>query len=127
MDFQEVQVAFLDLPTDGRELQLELGMISPGEIWIDDLRIHDKSFTIEEQKALEKMLHVAYEDWEDELACYETLTSYWPRFLLRHINPVQMASRPNSVPEAAKPKPSQKPKFFDKWRRYMRVPTLRIR
>lgn len=144
-EFQQIEVPFNNLPNDPNlRLKLHVEMIDAGEVWVDDIQINDKSFLPEEQDALRLILQFAYEQQSkgDLSTCYEILTSYWPRFLLRHVAPVKVATRPvrNGNRPAARPTPTRptpqrlpaekesKPRFLDKLKRYVpRVPNLRFR
>jgi hypothetical protein len=131
-EFQRVNVSFLDLPHHAEALKLKFEMIHRGEVWIDEVRFDDVSFSVKEQKELLRILFKEYQVLEDPdqpiadlVPIYDTLTGYWPRFLLRYVKPIQVASRPRTGTQS--PAPKKAPKFMDRLRKYVpRVPTFRL-
>ena len=99
------------MPSDpGLKLRVSLELWGPGEVWIDDVRIYDKWFEPAEQNQLLKILQVAFtqqrgNQWGE---CYQTLSGYWPRFLLRHVPHVeqQVTRLPLNQPPVPPPPPS---------------------
>ena len=125
-EFKRVEVSFDSLPANLSALQVRFEMINAGEVWIDDLQINDTSFTPQEQKLLDKILHSAFLHRKEDnlLRCYESITGYWPRFLMRHIHPVEVARKGSDAPVKAKPTP-QKQRFFDRLK-LPRMPSFRF-
>ena len=73
-----------DLPTeDLSELRLRFDMLTPGVVWIDDVSVFDRAFTLDEQKELAKIIALADLQLRDGdvRACYHTLSGYWPRYV----------------------------------------------
>lgn len=115
--FSDEGVNFVDLPTDpDLRLRISLELAGPGEVWIDEIRLYDRWILDEEEKDLKKIIQraVAHESNGNLAACYQTLSGYWPRFLLRHVPPARVAVRPLPAPvpksDEAPPKSSR---FFD--------------
>jgi hypothetical protein len=124
-EFQQVRIPITDLPLDPEvRYRLSIEMVSAGEVWVDD--IQHSWFVPDDKGALLKILHYAgYQHDKGDLAtCYETLSGYWPRFLLRHVPPVELATRPTRPrQQETSTKKSKKSGFLDKWRRL--VPRFR--
>jgi len=127
-EFQEASVTFSDLPVDATNLQLRFQLVAPGELWIDQLHTSDKSLSQREKKELDRILDVTYDqlDVGDLLACYDTLSGYWPRFLLRHVKPAVVAPRNQVLPERTARREPKKQTLIDRFKK-LRVPTLRLR
>lgn len=127
-EFVEVPLRFPRLPNDSEmELKLRIEMVADGEIWIDDIRTYDSyhAWLIEKQPgALEKILFLAgaQHRTRDYANCYETLNGYWPRFLLRHVPPTQVATLPERpvIRRLPAPTPSVPSRFLDGMKRMMR-------
>jgi hypothetical protein len=124
-EFQQVRIPITDLPPDPEvRFRLSIEMVRAGEVWIDD--IQHSWFLPGDKAALRKILHYAgYQHDKGDLAtCYETLSGYWPRFLLRHVPPVELATRPtHPTQQETTTKKPKKSGFLDKWRRL--VPRFR--
>ena len=126
-EFQEASVTFSDLPVDAGDMRLSFQMVAAGEVWIDELHTSNQSLTPEEKKELERILNVTYDqlDVGDLLACYDTLSGYWPRFLLRHVKPPEVAPRIDVLPERTARREPKKQPLFDRFKKY--VPRIRFR
>jgi hypothetical protein len=86
-----------DLPASGlSELLVGFDLMGPGEVWIDDVRIFDLYFQVNEQDELLKKAAMAdYQLENGKFAdCAAYLYGYWPRFLLEH---VPLSTHPVSV------------------------------
>jgi hypothetical protein len=94
-----------DLP-DKRlhDLRVRFDLLGAGEVWIDDVRLYELSFTPKELNELSKVVALAdLQLSEGELAkCYHTLRRYWPRYLLSHVPPPppRIASPPRTDSQA---------------------------
>ena len=117
-----------DLPShDLEQLQVRFDLMGPGRVWVDDITLFDMSFTRSEQLELSKIVALADLQFrEGRLAdCAQTLTRYWPRFLLEQM-PAQseLARRSDSDaprrtdPPAQDEEPSQEsPTTLDRLRK----------
>jgi hypothetical protein len=79
-----------DLPLDGlSQLQVRFDLLGPGEVWIDDVELCDLVFTYQERVGLFKMIAPAQVKLSEGKVsqCLDLLESYWPRFLLTHVDP----------------------------------------
>ncbi len=102
-----------DLPTEGlRQLQLYIEWSGPGEIWIDDVRLEDLAFERQEAVALLKTVVPAHETLAEGrvIQCIRILESYWPRFLLEHVPPLDIARVPQPQPSSPSPEPETEEK-----------------
>jgi hypothetical protein len=94
-----------NLPQDGRsDLQLRIALNGPGQVWIDEITLLDLYFEPREDTALTKTIYPAGEslDVGEVLQCIRILESYWPRFLLEHVPPMEVAQAPQkSTPDRA--------------------------
>jgi hypothetical protein len=91
-DWSQVSVDVPDVPEEGlNELQLHFQLTGPGEIWIDDVQLEDLDFKPQEQIALVKTVYPARATLADGQVtqCIRILESYWPRFLLQHVPPIE--------------------------------------
>jgi len=100
-------VPFDNLPTTGlSELRVGIDLMKPGEVWVDDIQLFDLPFTGSEQIELRKMIGQARLDLDNGRVsdCARLLDSYWPRFLIQHVDPVHVnivtEPRPNLPPQA---------------------------
>ena len=121
-EFGDQGLKYVDLPTDP-DLRLRIGLElkGAGEVWVDDIRFYDRWIFKEEKKDLKKILHRASVQIRDGdfSSCYQTLSGYWPRFLLRHVPPPRVAIRPEPVPMPVQEEPRNS-RFFD-LRRFIRL------
>jgi len=125
--FTKESVSFIDLPTDPNlRLRIRIDLVGEGEVWIDDIHLYDKWIVKDEKKVLQKIIQRAVHQGSkgDLAACFQTLSSYWPRFLLRHVPPAEVATLPERpvIPEPA-PEPRSKPNRLFDLRRF--VPRFR--
>ena len=77
-----------NLPLTGlSDLRIAFDMMGPGEVWIDDVEVHDLWFLPNEQNELTKRAAVAqFQLEEGNLSdCLRYLEGYWPRFLMRYV------------------------------------------
>jgi hypothetical protein len=77
-----------DLPTTGvQDLRLRFDLVSPGELWIDDVQAYDLAFSENERVELSKLISLAdYKRIAGQYGgCLRLLDSYWPRFLVEHV------------------------------------------
>ena len=105
-----------DLPARGlTELRVGFDLMSEGEVWIDNIKIYDLWFQESEKRELLKHVALAYTQ-RSELKvadCERFLTSYWAKFLSRHVpaNQPRVANLPakKTTPAAApvKTEPAQ--------------------
>lgn len=123
-EFRSVAIRFLDLPTDpGAQLQLQLEVVEPGEVWIDELVLTDKGVSRDEHPTLQRIIQIPWHlQRHDELGmCYERLGGYWPRFLLRHVPPLEIAVRPpQAIEEDAGDSEPSRTKMIDRMKKYFR-------
>lgn len=94
-----------DLPTENvAEVRLRVDLAGAGEIWLDDIEIHDLAFAESERVELTKIVTLAsYKLQAGQLAdCARILDGYWPQFLVANVplvhKPLPVAQRPNSEP-----------------------------
>lgn len=95
--FGDAGVSFVDLPTNPElRLRISLELVGRGEVWIDDIQMFDKWILDDEKKDLKKIIQrsVTQASNGNLAGCYQTLSGYWPRFLLRHIPPAEVAAQP---------------------------------
>ena len=124
-EFKERQLSFVDLPTEqDLRLRIRIDLVGKGEVWIDDIQLYDKWIVKDEKKVLQKIIQRAVHQQGngDLAACFDTLSSYWPRFLLRHVPPAEVATRPVPQPLPKSAPQKKNSKLFD-LRRF--VPRLR--
>lgn len=124
-EFRSVAIRFLDLPTDpGVQLQLQLEIVEPGEVWIDELVLTDKGVSRDEHPTLQRIIQIPWHlQRHDELGmCYERLGGYWPRFLLRHVPPLEIATRPPQTSDERENEDTEPPKtkMIDRMKKYLR-------
>ena len=123
-EFTNVALRFSDLPLDPKlRLRLQIELIGPGEVWIDDVETYDKWFGQKELQYLERMVQNALFQRKKLLLgeCYETLGGYWPRFLLRHVPSVEVAAKPiPAVAPLPEPEKSGRAKLMDRMKKYLR-------
>ena len=116
-DFTVQGLSFVDLPTQPNlRLRISLELLGAGEVWIDDIRLFDRWILEDEKKDLTKIIMRAVTQRRsgDLAGCYQTLSGYWPRFLLRHVPPARIAARPQPLPaRPAQDPPREKSRFFD--------------
>lgn len=109
--FRTFLLPFSDVPGDPNlKMKLKLELIGPGEVWIDDIQLYDKWFHKNERKELQRLLYLAASQLGkgDMVSCYEELSGYWPRFLLRHVPPIKVATRTQtSQPQTSRPQTSR--------------------
>lgn len=114
-DWSLVGVSVPDMPVEGiKDLRLHVQLSGPGEIWIDDVRLEDLAFGRQEAAALLKTVVPARETLVDRQVtqCIRILESYWPRFLLEYVPPMEQTAlapaqpAPAPAPEPAKEKES---------------------
>ena len=94
-----IRLHLMDVPADpDLQMKVSFELLGAGEVWIDDIQLYDKWFEPGEINALFRILHVAWvqQTSGDFSGCYQTLSGYWPRFLLRHVPPAdgRMSSAP---------------------------------
>ena len=93
-DWRQVNVPVLGLPEEGLgQLQFQIQLTGPGEIWIDDVQFGDLAFGPQEQLALLKTVYPARPtlDGGQVVQCLRILESYWSRFLFEHVAPLEEA------------------------------------
>jgi hypothetical protein len=99
-----------DLPREGlEEFRIGFDLMGPGEVWIDDVEIYDSSFTPEEQVSISKQISAANFHLRNDnlVVAARVLDSYWPQFLLKHVEPAPAAevelpvAAPSAPPSAA--------------------------
>ena len=91
-EWRQVDVPVLSLPDEGLgDLQLQILLAGPSEIWIDDVQLGDLGFGLAERRALLKTLYPARPTLDEGqvVQCIRILESYWPRFLFEHVTPVE--------------------------------------
>ena len=111
-----------DLPTKGlTDLRVGFDMMKQGTVWIDDVHVYD--FLLYDNQPLELLKMVALA--KDQLnqgkvvQCQRFLDSYWPRFLLEHVevqprvarNPPSKLAKPPKPPET---KPQESKSVLDR-------------
>ena len=111
-----------DIPFDPHlRMRIRFELRGAGDIWLDEIRLFDKWFELPEHRALEKDLYLAYDHQTrgEYGACYQRLTGYWPRFLLRHVPSVEerIATRP--LPPGVRPEPQKKTSVLDVLKGYV--------
>jgi len=94
-----------DLPARGlTELRVGFDLMSEGEVWIDNIKVYDLWFQESEKRELLKHVALAYTK-RNELKvadCEHFLTSYWAKFLTRHV-PMNQARVANLPAKATTP------------------------
>jgi len=103
-----------DLPARGlTELRVGFDLMSEGEVWIDNIKVYDLWFQESEKRELLKHIALAYTQ-RNELKvadCERFLTSYWAKFLTRHVplNQPRVANLPTkaATPAAVETEPAQ--------------------
>jgi hypothetical protein len=91
-----------DLPLTGlTQLGIRFDLMGPGEVWIDDVQVSSVILSQPELFQLQKTVATARFALEKELwgDGRRLLDSYWPRFLVRHVAPVEVP-RPEPATEA---------------------------
>lgn len=81
-----------DLPQQALDqLRIRFDFSGPGTVWIDDVHVSDLSFTRSEQRELSKIVALAdLQLREGRFAdCWQTLSGYWPRYLMQHVTPTK--------------------------------------
>jgi len=99
--------------SDHDGLRVGFDLMSEGEVWIDNIKIYDLWFQESEKRELLKHIALAYTQ-RSELKvadCERFLTSYWAKFLTRHVplNQPRVANLPAkaATPAAVEAEPAQ--------------------
>jgi len=100
-----------DLPSNKlTDLRIGFDLMGEGEVWIDDIQLHDLWFYENERDELAKNIAVAdFQVSQGNIAdCQRVLEGYWPQFLLQHA-PLRNSLTATRPPKAADPKPKEPP------------------
>lgn len=118
-DWKEYRIRLDRLPPDGMtEVRVALDLLGPGEVWIDQVRVHELWFSDAERNALLKETGLASIALEDgRIAdCQRFLDGYWPAYLREHValpspqlvDRDHAASRATAAPSEADARPAEK-------------------
>ena len=141
------------LPPEGvSELRVGFDLMGEGEVWIDDVEVHDLYFEDVEQRELLKMIANAdFQLSSGQVAdAWRFVDGYWPRFLRTYVAlPVPQEPAPGELflpppgnaPASASrgaqarrerrrdaetsPAPEESPGMLERWRNWWNKPTLR--
>lgn len=110
-----------DLPFEGlSSLRVRFELLGPGEAWLDSVEVSDLAFDETERMELSKLVTLAgiklsKEQFGD---CHRVLNSYWPRYLMAYVPPLdESATTPTSrLPPAPTSKPTEPPQAEPSWR-----------
>lgn len=113
-DWRQVNLLVRDVPEEGlSDLYLRIELTGPGEVWIDDVQLQDLAFEAQEELALLKTVYYPTREtlaYGQVIQCIRILESYWPRFLLEHVPPIDESSPSvaHAAPQEA-PAPGEEP------------------
>ncbi len=111
-EWSNVGLRVRDVPAEALgTLQVHFQLAGPGEIWLDDVVLEDPAFTETEHKFLVKTVYPARATLADNQVtqCLRILESYWPRFLLEYVPPVEtLAPSIARSPQPTSPAPEEK-------------------
>jgi len=108
-DWSDCAISRIDLPITGlTELRVGFDLMSEGEVWIDDVRVHD--LWLEDREARELLIGASTADLQARSGglhdCRLFLDGYWPNFLRRNVKlpdarepAPQIAGPPAAVPD----------------------------
>jgi len=81
-----------DLPAESlSDIRLRFELVGAGEVFIDDVRLTELEFTANERLELSKIISLAEYRLQrgEHAACARVLETYWPRFLMAYVPPVE--------------------------------------
>lgn len=96
-------------------LRLAIDSLSPGKIWVDDIRLYDEFPLKKERDALQNLSFLAVQGLQrgDFTPASRLLTKYWARYLLSQDEPaVKQSSKPRHAPgssESTTPRSESEP------------------
>ncbi len=122
-----------DLPPESvSQLRVRIDLMSPGEVWVDDVQLFDLIFDEDQKKErteLVKMIwHYTGLLQKGQVGdCLRFLESYWPRYLTTHVplvNNPEVAMSPRTAaqqkrPPAAPPEEPKKPGILERLKQYV--------
>ena len=117
-----LELAVDDIPLDeDAEMRVQFHTTGKGEVWVDDVELLDLEFSSDQRIELAKRVYAAKTALAEGkvLDCLRQVDSYWPRRLVEHVPPIQLAAAPptrKSAPEPATEEESTKRWFPRLWR-----------
>jgi hypothetical protein len=122
-DWRVFHIPTVDVPLDELEdLQIRFDLMGAGTVWLDEVRVSALDFGENERRELSKVLlnaHISLESGK-YADCAHLLDSYWPRFLLEHLEApraVAARTRPDRQAELMPPREEETPKDEAWWKR----------
>jgi len=118
-----------DLPVGGpTEMTIGFDLMGPGDVWIDEVRVYDNYFQVNEQRELLKNVATANSqlDRGKLIECARYLDGYWPRFLIEQTPPPARVARvqPAATVPRQPPPPAEKPSAWERFTPKLRFPSL---
>lgn len=114
-EWRQYQFQVEDLPVDTLErVRVRFDLMTPGNVWIDDVELYDLKFNKNERIELSKILVAAHGALrEGQLAdCRQLLEGYWPQFLRQFVAVDESAAAhpvPTPLSDPAAAPPSKRP------------------